>query len=44
MLGAANTFEVRQYGGNAGIAVRYNTSAYGKLVVVTDDGESSISY
>jgi len=44
MLGKANTFEIREYGQGRGVAVRYGSSSYGRLVVVSETGESSIGY
>ena len=44
MLGQADALELRQNGGDVGIAIRYNTSSMGRLVIVDNTAEASIGY
>ena len=44
-IGSAGAFEIRSIGASySGLAVRYNTSSYGKVVVSVPSGECSIGY
>lgn len=44
-IGQAGAFEIRSQGdGSSGIAIRRNTSSYGKLVITSSSTESSIGY